>query len=27
MLVEKKGGEITTRQLMPVLFVPFRRSP
>ncbi len=27
MLVEKKGGAITTRQLMPVLFVPFRRSP
>jgi protein-L-isoaspartate(D-aspartate) O-methyltransferase len=27
MLVEKKGGEITTRQLMPVMFVPFRRSP
>jgi protein-L-isoaspartate(D-aspartate) O-methyltransferase len=27
MLVEKKGGEITTRQLMPVIFVPFRRSP
>ena len=27
MLVEKKGGEITTRQLMPVRFVPFRRSP
>ncbi len=26
-LVEKKRGEITTRQLMPVLFVPFRRSP
>jgi protein-L-isoaspartate(D-aspartate) O-methyltransferase len=27
MLVEKKGGQITTRQLMPVMFVPFRRSP
>jgi protein-L-isoaspartate(D-aspartate) O-methyltransferase len=27
MLVEKRGGEITTRQLMPVRFVPFRRSP
>ena len=27
MLVEKKGGAITTRQLMPVMFVPFRRSP
>jgi protein-L-isoaspartate(D-aspartate) O-methyltransferase len=26
-LVEKKGGEITTRQLMPVIFVPFRRAP
>ncbi len=27
-LVEKKrGGEIVTRQLMPVRFVPFRRSP
>ncbi|MHB9097713.1 MAG: protein-L-isoaspartate(D-aspartate) O-methyltransferase [Syntrophales bacterium] len=26
-LVEKKGGQITTRQLMPVIFVPFRRSP
>lgn len=26
MLVEKKGGEITTRSLMPVRFVPFRRS-
>jgi len=27
MLVEKKGGQITTTQLMPVRFVPFRRSP
>ncbi len=27
MLVEKKQGRITTRSLMPVLFVPFRRSP
>jgi protein-L-isoaspartate(D-aspartate) O-methyltransferase len=27
MLVEKKGGQVTTRQLMPVIFVPFRRSP
>ena len=27
MLMEKTGGEIKTRQLMPVLFVPFRRSP
>jgi protein-L-isoaspartate(D-aspartate) O-methyltransferase len=27
MLVEKRGGQITTRQLMPVRFVPFRRSP
>jgi len=26
MLVEKKGGEITTTGLMPVRFVPFRRS-
>ncbi len=26
-LVEKKGSQITTTQLMPVLFVPFRRSP
>jgi protein-L-isoaspartate(D-aspartate) O-methyltransferase len=26
MLVEKKQGEITTRSLMPVRFVPFRRS-
>ncbi len=27
MLVEKRGGEIRTSQLMPVLFVPFRRGP
>lgn len=27
MLVEKKGAQITTTQLMPVRFVPFRRSP
>jgi len=27
MLVEKKRGQITTRQLMPVRFVPFRRRP
>lgn len=27
MLVEKKGGQITTSQLMPVRFVPLRRSP
>jgi len=27
MLVEKKQGKITTRSLMPVRFVPFRRSP
>jgi len=27
MLVEKRKGEITTSQLMPVRFVPFRRSP
>ena len=26
MLVEKKDGDITTRSLMPVRFVPFRRS-
>lgn len=26
MLVEKKQGEITTRSLMPVRFVPFRRA-
>ncbi len=26
MLVEKKGGKITTRSLMPVRFVPFTRS-
>jgi protein-L-isoaspartate(D-aspartate) O-methyltransferase len=26
MLVEKKGEEITTRNLMPVRFVPFRRA-
>jgi protein-L-isoaspartate(D-aspartate) O-methyltransferase len=26
-LVEKKGGKITTAQLMPVRFVPFRRAP
>lgn len=26
MLVEKKGGEITTRSLLPVRFVPFRRD-
>ncbi len=26
MLVEKKQGKITTRSLMPVRFVPFRRS-
>ena len=26
-LVEKKGGRITTNQLMPVRFVPFRRGP
>lgn len=26
MLVEKKGGKITTRSLMPVRFVPFRRA-
>ena len=25
-LVEKKQGKITTRSLMPVRFVPFRRS-
>ncbi len=27
MLVEKKQGKITTRSLIPVRFVPFRRSP
>ena len=27
MLVEKEGGTITTRSLMPVRFVPFRRAP
>ena len=27
MLVTKRGGEITTTQLMPVRFVPFRRGP
>lgn len=27
LLVTKKGGEITTTQLMPVRFVPFRRGP
>jgi len=26
-LVEKRGGRITTTQLMPVRFVPFRRGP
>ncbi|MEE9169927.1 MAG: protein-L-isoaspartate(D-aspartate) O-methyltransferase [bacterium] len=26
MLVEKNGGKLTTRRLMPVRFVPFRRS-
>lgn len=26
-LVRKRGGEITTTQLMPVRFVPFRRGP
>ena len=26
-LVTKRGGEITTTQLMPVRFVPFRRGP
>lgn len=26
MLVEKKGGKITTQRLLPVRFVPFRRS-
>ncbi|MHB8772636.1 MAG: protein-L-isoaspartate(D-aspartate) O-methyltransferase [Syntrophales bacterium] len=26
-LVEKRGGQTTTRQLMPVRFVPFRRAP
>ena len=26
-LVTKRGGEITTAQLMPVRFVPFRRGP
>jgi protein-L-isoaspartate(D-aspartate) O-methyltransferase len=26
-LVTKRGGEIRTTQLMPVRFVPFRRSP
>lgn len=27
MLVEKRGGKITTSQLIPVRFVPFRRNP
>ncbi len=27
MLVTKRGGEVTTTQLMPVRFVPFRRGP
>jgi protein-L-isoaspartate(D-aspartate) O-methyltransferase len=27
MLVEKRGEKLHTRSLMPVLFVPFRRSP
>lgn len=27
MLVEKRGDEVTTRSLLPVRFVPFRRNP
>ncbi len=26
MLVEKKGGKVTTKSLMPVMFVPFKRG-
>jgi len=26
MLVEKKDGKVTTKSLMPVIFVPFKRS-